>query len=121
MDGDGGEELGMLAGEPQHVVIRHVERGGVGQGSAVFAVGHLMRQQQCPIDQRGFPDEVEQPPGIDAVEVGAVKVAGGEADRFHQEGFADARESFRAIPATGATRAGTDDVNVTVDAHGGAT
>src|SRR5687768_4329435 len=77
-----------------------------------------MGQQQRPVDEGRIPDEFQQTPRVDAVEVWSVQVACGQADGLYQKGLADTRQSFRTIPTTRASGAGADDVDVAIDAHG---
>ncbi len=55
---------------------------------------------------------------VDAVEVGAVEVARGEADGADEQGRAEFGEAARAVPATGVAGACADDVDMGVDALG---
>ena len=52
VDGDGGEKLGMLAGEPQHVVIRHMEGARALHLAPARIIDLLLREDDGGIERR---------------------------------------------------------------------
>lgn len=73
-----------------------------------------MRENHDAI-HRGGSDVIEQLLDVNLIEVRTVQVARGESDTFGQPGGAELGESAWPIPASGATGACADDVDVGVD------
>ena len=117
MNGYGGEKPGVLLREFQDVGVGDVEGGAFGNRRAVVAVREFVGEDECALDG-GAAEVVEKLLDVDAVKVGAVEIARGEADGTDEERSAESGEAARAVPAAGAAGACTHNVDMGVDAHG---
>jgi len=113
MDGDGGEEFGMLAGELEDVIVGDVKGAGVFEGATVIVVDEFLGEDDG-VAEGGGADVGEEALDVEAVEVTSETTLG-QADAANHEGGERAMPAGDAEPAAGAAGAVADDVDVRVD------